>query len=66
MAKKVKEVIAIIEADGWRFTRMRGSHRIYKHATNPAVVAVAGKRSDTVAPGTLAQIRRDTGLEELR
>lgn len=66
MAKKVKEVIAIIEANGWHHVRTRGSHRIYRHASSSRAVAVPGKASDQLRPGTLAQIRRDTGLEELR
>ena len=59
-------MIAIIEADGWRYTRMPGSHRIYKHPTNPANVAVPGTLSRAVSPSTLASIRRMTGLEDLR
>lgn len=66
MAKKVKEVIAIIEANGWYHVRTKGGHRMFEHPSNPATVVVPGKRSATVAPGTLAQMRRDTGLKELR
>jgi predicted RNA binding protein YcfA (HicA-like mRNA interferase family) len=66
MAKKVKEVIAIIEANGWHHVRTTGGHRIYKHPASPHTVAVAGKRSAPVPTGTLGQMRRDTGLKELR
>jgi predicted RNA binding protein YcfA (HicA-like mRNA interferase family) len=66
MAKKVREAITILEAHGWTQVRQRGDHRQFKHADSEAVVTVAGKRSDTIRAGTLAKIRRDTGIEELR
>jgi predicted RNA binding protein YcfA (HicA-like mRNA interferase family) len=65
VAKKVREVIEILEANGWRQVRERGSHRHFKHPDLPPVVTVAGKRSDTMRPGTLANIRRKSGIEEL-
>jgi predicted RNA binding protein YcfA (HicA-like mRNA interferase family) len=66
MAKKVREVIEILEANGWRQVRERGSHRQFKHPDLPPVVTVTGKRGDTMRPGTLANIRRKSGIEELR
>lgn len=66
MAKKIHEVIEILEAHGWREVRVRGSHRHFKHPDFAPVVTVAGKRSDTIKPGTLANMRRKSGIEELR
>ena len=66
MAKKVKEMIAIIEANGWHHVRTNGGHRMFEHPAGPYTVAVAGKRSAPVPTGTLSQMRRDTGLKELR
>jgi predicted RNA binding protein YcfA (HicA-like mRNA interferase family) len=66
MAKKVREVISILEAHGWHQVRERGSHRHFRHPDLAPVVTVAGKRSDTIRPGTLANIRRKSGIEELR
>jgi predicted RNA binding protein YcfA (HicA-like mRNA interferase family) len=60
---KVREVIKLIEADGWRLVRTRGSHRQYKHPTKPGKVTVAGKPSKDVPPGTLKNIFRQAGLE---
>ncbi|HLC17737.1 MAG TPA: type II toxin-antitoxin system HicA family toxin [Thermodesulfobacteriota bacterium] len=31
---KIKEIIEILEKEGWRLVRTRGSHRQYKHARN--------------------------------
>ncbi len=66
MAKKVHEVIAILEAYGWRQVRERGSHRQFKHPDLAPVVTLSGKRSDTMPVGQLASIRRKSGVEELR
>jgi len=60
----VREVIDLIEADGWYKVATRGSHRQYKHPTKPGRVTVAGKLSDDVAPGTLNSIMKQSGLRE--
>ena len=40
MRKRVKEVIDIVEADGWYFVRQKGSHKQYKHATKKGTVTI--------------------------
>jgi predicted RNA binding protein YcfA (HicA-like mRNA interferase family) len=60
---KVREVIRLIEDDGWRFARQRGSHRIYKHPSKPGSVTVAGKRNGDVPAGILGSILRQAGLK---
>jgi predicted RNA binding protein YcfA (HicA-like mRNA interferase family) len=66
MAKKVHEVISILEAHGWQHVRQRGSHRQFRHPTNTHVVTVTGKRSATMIVGQLQDIRRKSRIEELR
>jgi len=66
MSKKVKEVVTILEDNGWTMVRQRGSHRVYRHPENPHVVAVSGRWNETLPVGTLSGIRRLTGLNELR
>jgi predicted RNA binding protein YcfA (HicA-like mRNA interferase family) len=61
---KVREVIKLIEEDGWRLVKTRGSHRHFKHPTKPGKVTVAGKPSVDVPPGTLNSIFRQAGLKE--
>jgi len=39
---KVRDVIKLIEADGWYLIVTKGSHRQYKHPTKPGRVTVAG------------------------
>lgn len=63
---KVREVISLIERDGWLLVATRGSHRQYRHAIKPGRVTVAGKLSDDLAPGTLNSILKQAGLKETR
>jgi predicted RNA binding protein YcfA (HicA-like mRNA interferase family) len=61
---KVRDVIHLIEQDGWFLVATRGSHRQYKHASKPGRVTIAGKPSDDMAPGTLNSVRKQAGLKE--
>ncbi|MEZ5891159.1 MAG: type II toxin-antitoxin system HicA family toxin [Xanthobacteraceae bacterium] len=63
---KVREVIKLIEKDGWSLVATRGSHRQFKHATKPGRVTIAGHLSDDLAPGTLNSILKQAGLKESR
>lgn len=60
---KTKELIKIIENDGWYLVRTRGSHRQYKHSIKKGLVTVPGKLSDELAPGTLNSILKQAGLK---
>jgi predicted RNA binding protein YcfA (HicA-like mRNA interferase family) len=59
---KVREVITLVETDGWYLVRMRGDHRQYKHPTKPGLVTIAGNRNRDIPPGTLRNILRQAGL----
>lgn len=52
----VREILRIIESDGWIMVAQKGSHRQYKHPTKPGRVTVAGHPKDDIAPGTLNSI----------
>ncbi|MBK9215513.1 MAG: type II toxin-antitoxin system HicA family toxin [Chloracidobacterium sp.] len=60
---KVKEMIRILERDGWRLERIRGSHRQFKHPDKPGTVTLAGKESIEIPPGTLNSILKQAGLK---
>ena len=34
---KYKDVVKLIEEDGWNQARQKGSHRAYKHQTKPTL-----------------------------
>jgi predicted RNA binding protein YcfA (HicA-like mRNA interferase family) len=59
---KVKEIIKIIEADGWYFSRQTGSHRQFKHPEKKGTVTIAGKPSDDLNKGTQKSILKQAGL----
>jgi predicted RNA binding protein YcfA (HicA-like mRNA interferase family) len=63
---KVREILRMLEDDGWFLVATRGSHRQYKHPAKPGRVTVAGKPSDDLAPGTLNSILKQSGLKETR
>ncbi len=59
---KVRDVTKRIEADGWRFDRQRGSHRIFRHPDKPGTVTIAGRPNQDVPAGTLGNILWQAGL----
>jgi predicted RNA binding protein YcfA (HicA-like mRNA interferase family) len=60
---KVGELVRLLEEDGCRLPRTRGSHRQYKNPSKPGTVTVAGKPSLDVPPGTLNSILKQAGLK---
>jgi len=61
---KVRDVISLLEREGWRQVSTRGSHRQYKHPFKSSRVTVAGKPSDDMAPGTLNSVLKQAGLKD--
>lgn len=59
----VRDIIELLERDGWRIDRMRGSHRQFRHPTKKGTVTVAGKPSIDIPPGTLNSILKQAGLK---
>ncbi len=61
---KVVELIRLLEQDGWRLVRTKGSHRQFKNVSRPGTVTVAGKPSLDIPPGTLNSILKQAGLKK--
>ncbi|HUE86251.1 MAG TPA: type II toxin-antitoxin system HicA family toxin [Vicinamibacterales bacterium] len=61
---KVRELIALIESDGWVLIRTKGSHRQFQHPSKPGTVTVAGKPGVDVPPGTLNSVLKQAGLKK--
>jgi predicted RNA binding protein YcfA (HicA-like mRNA interferase family) len=64
MPIKVKDLIALIEKDGWVIVRQTGSHRQYHHPMKSGTVTVSGKPSVEVPPGTLNSVLKQAGLKK--
>lgn len=63
---KVRDLIRLIESDGWSHVRTTGSHRHFKHASKPHVVTVPGNPGHDIPFGTLKAILKSAGLEDRR
>ena len=61
---KIRDVLALLEKDGWVLARTRGSHRQYKHPVKAGTVTVAGNPGLDVPPGTLNSILKQAGLKK--
>ena len=61
---KVRDVLQMLEQDGWYLARTRGSHRQYKHPRKPGLVTLPGKPGDDLAIGTLGSIFKQAGIEK--
>jgi len=61
---RVKEIIRLIEKDGWYLVRQKGSHMQFKHKTKKGLVSVAcHKMSDDLAKGTEASIFKQAQID---
>jgi len=60
---KVRDVIKMIEADGWRLKRTRGSHRHFEHRVKKGLVTIAGHSGEDMPRGTLRGILEQAGLK---
>ena len=61
---KIREIVKLIEADGWFLVETKGSHRQYKHAHKPGRVTIAGHPGDHLAPGTLNSVLKQAGMRK--
>ncbi|MFA6572422.1 MAG: type II toxin-antitoxin system HicA family toxin [Bacteroidota bacterium] len=62
---KVKEIIKLIENEGWYLKRMKGSHRQFKHDIKTGLVTVAGHLSDDLAIKTQISILKQAGIKNV-
>ena len=55
-----KQVIKLLEQDGWYLARVKGSHHQFKHPTKTGLVTVKHPDGDIPTP-TLYSIQRQAG-----
>jgi predicted RNA binding protein YcfA (HicA-like mRNA interferase family) len=60
---KVRDLIKLVERDGWKHVRTTGSHRHFRHPEKPGTVTIPGHTSDDVAIGTELSIFKQAGLK---
>jgi len=59
---EVRDVIKLIESDGWYLVATKGSHRQFKHPVKSGRVTIAGHPADDLAPGTLSSVLKQAQL----
>lgn len=64
MGVRVRQLIRMIERDGWVQVRQTGSHRQYHHPSKPGTVTIAGAPGIELPPKTLRSILKQAGLED--
>lgn len=60
---KIRDIIRMIEEDGWYLATTKGSHRQFKHTVKEGRVTIAGHPGDDLAPGTLNSILKQAKLK---
>jgi predicted RNA binding protein YcfA (HicA-like mRNA interferase family) len=60
---RVRDVIKLLEADGWRLVATKGSHMQFKHPSKSGRVTIAGNPSDDLALGTLGSVLKQAQLK---
>jgi len=59
-----RRLVRALEADGFILQRIRGSHRIYRHADGRRVVVAFHALGDTFPMGTLRGMLDDAGWQD--
>ncbi|KAA6328152.1 hypothetical protein EZS27_022924 [termite gut metagenome] len=62
---KTKEVIKLLEENGWIYQRTRGDHRVYYKAGMRRTISIPGKLSNDLKEGTYQGILRQAGIKEI-
>jgi len=60
---KVRDILRLLNDDGWFLVVTEGSHRQFKHSTKKGRVTVPGKPNDDLPHGTLNSILKQAGLK---
>jgi predicted RNA binding protein YcfA (HicA-like mRNA interferase family) len=57
-----KDLIRLVEREGWVLRRVRGSHHQFKHPTKPGLVTIPHPKKD-MPQGTVKNILRQAGID---
>lgn len=62
--RRPAEIQSALTRHGWVWVRTAGSHRIFKHASNPLLVTLPWHQARPVKHGILRQILKVAGVTE--
>ena len=60
---KYREVIRLVERDGWQQKTQKGSHRQFKHSTKPGKVTISGHPNTDIPPWVLHSILKQAQIK---
>ena len=60
----MRDLVKLLESDGWYLSRIRGSQKQFKHRKKPGLVTLAGKSNDDVAPAAQHSVTEEAELKE--
>jgi predicted RNA binding protein YcfA (HicA-like mRNA interferase family) len=60
---KAREIIRILEKDGWKLARQKGSHMQFEHPEKPGIATVPFHGSKDLSKLTIASILKQAGLK---
>jgi predicted RNA binding protein YcfA (HicA-like mRNA interferase family) len=60
---KVRDLVRLLESNGWRLRATKGSHRQFLHPAKGMIVTVPGQLGKDIPIGTLRAILRSANLE---
>jgi len=63
VSMKAREIIRIIEKDGWRLVRQTGSHMHFNHPEKPGITTVPFHGNKDLAKFNVASILKQAGLK---
>ena len=59
-------MIRRLNIEGWVLVGTEGSHRQFKHLSKPGRVTVSGSLGDDMPKGTLASVKRQASLKDVK
>ncbi|MBK5291095.1 MAG: type II toxin-antitoxin system HicA family toxin [Acidobacteriia bacterium] len=60
---KIRDLMKLVDRDGWRLVKTKGSHRQYKHPIKKGRVTIPGHPGDDVHPDTLNSVLSQADLK---
>jgi len=60
---KTRDILRLIQDEGWYQVAQRGSHRQFKHPVKPGKVTIAGHPSEEMDEGARKSIFKQAGIK---
>ena len=62
MNKKVRDVVELLEANGWSYSRTKGDHHVFTKEGARRNIVVPGRMNDDLYNPFVARILKEAGL----